>query len=107
MTMSFRNGEVWLVRYQFDDDPTQSKVRPVVIINGQAMVIYGYKMTSQRARSDREYIIKDLDAAGLQKKTVIRTSKFIQIEEAMMIRKIGQLSLADITAFRKLLPKKL
>ena len=103
MTTSFKDGEVWLVRYYYDDAPTESKVRPVVIINGQALAIYGYKMTSQAPRNDREYVIKDLDNAGLTKKTIIRTSKYIELHENVMIRKIGDLSAKDLASFSKLL----
>ena len=103
MITNFRDGEVWLVRYYYEDEPSQSKVRPVVLINGQAMMLYGYKMTSQSPRNSQEYSITDLDSAGLSKKTVIRTSKFMEIQENALIRKLGDLSTADLTAFSKLL----
>ena len=103
LPMKLRDGDVWLVKYQFEDDLTQFKIRPVVIIQGMAMCMVGYKMTSQPKRNNNEYVVKDLDKAGLPKKTVIRTSKFIPLSEKIMVRKLGELSTADLAGFKSLL----
>ena len=105
LLMKLNDGEVWLVKYRFEEDLTVFKIRPVVVINNQAVSIHGYKMTSQPMRSSKEYLIKDLHKAGLPKKTVIRTSKFIPLDAKILVRKLGELSMADLAGFKALLHK--
>ena len=89
--------EIWLATVYFDDNPTQAKNRPVIVIDVTALYIYvAIKVTgtAPRAGYPKEYAIKNWLYAGLKKPSTARCSK---------IHYIGILHPVDIMGIQKIL----
>lgn len=98
--------EIWLATVYFDDNPTQAKNRPVIVIDVTALYIYvAIKVTgtAPRAGYPKEYAIKNWLYAGLKKPSTARCSKIIQIPKSEMIHYIGILHPVDIMGIQKIL----
>lgn len=89
--------DLWLANVYFEDDPTQSKQRPVVIVSMNPTVCISLKITSHAKRNCMgEYEIKEWGFAGLNCPSVIRASKICRLKESDFYRKIGRLHPIDI-----------
>ena len=95
MMGKFEHGEIWLVRYKFEES-NEYKARPVVILGDKAYEFRAYKMTSQKPRDKYDYKIRDYYKSGLSKPTTIRISKYIKITEGILIKKLGRLNDIEI-----------
>lgn len=97
--------EIWLANVRFEDNPEESKLRPVLIIDKQNMFILSFKMTSHEPRQKYfgEYAIRFFKEAGLRKPTVIRLSKKLALLENEFKHKIGRLHPFDINEVNKIL----
>lgn len=97
--------EVWLAKVAFEDNPSEAKERPVLVIDKKEAYIISFKMTSQKPREKYfgEYPIQFFHEAGLIKPTVIRLSKKLALLEDEFIRKLGRLHPYDINEVIKIL----
>ena len=97
--------DIWLANVRFEDNPEESKLRPVLVIDKQNMFILSFKMTSHTPRQNfyGEYSIKYYKEAGLVKPTVIRLSKKLLLLENEFIHQIGRLHPYDINEVYKIL----
>lgn len=100
--------DIWLANVRFEDNPEESKLRPVLVIDKQNMFILSFKMTSNTPRQNfyGEYSIKYYKEAGLVKPTVIRLSKKLLLLENEFIHQIGRLHPYDINEVYKILNSK-
>lgn len=100
--------DIWLANVRFEDNPEESKLRPVLVIDKQNMFILSFKMTSHTPRQNfyGEYSIKYYKEAGLIKPTVIRLSKKLLLLENEFIHQIGRLHPYDINEVYKILNSK-
>ena len=100
--------DIWLANVRFEDNPEESKLRPVLVIDKQNMFILSFKMTSHTPRQNfyGEYSITSYQAAGLVKPTVIRLSKKLLLLENEFIHQIGRLHPYDINEVYKILNSK-
>lgn len=100
--------DIWLANVRFEDNPEESKLRPVLVIDKQNMFILSFKMTSHTPRQNfyGEYSIKYYKEAGLVKPTVIRLSKKLLLLENEFIHQIGRLHPYDINEVYKILNSK-
>lgn len=90
------NWTVWWARVSFEDDPTESKVRPVVIIDGRAFVCTALKVTSQK-RNDRFHVeLIQWRKAGLGKPSWVEIGKTVKLSEDSFGDMIGTLDNEDI-----------
>ena len=97
--------ELWWANVAFEDDPTKSKVRPVlVIVPGVAYIISLY-VTSKKARThvEGDYEIRYWRESGLAEPSTIRTLKKLKLESADFSSKIGRLHHTDVRAVMNLL----
>jgi hypothetical protein len=103
--MSINKWDIWLADVVFEDDLTEHKKRPVLVITPGQVYILTAKITSHKPRLnfDGEYDIKDLKSAGLDKQSTIRLSKTIKIKSRFFIRKLGVLSEKDKIEVEKIL----
>lgn len=91
--------EIWLAYVEFEDKPGVCKVRPVLVIqDNEKTLVTVLKMTSHPSRCDYdgEYEIMDYQGTGLEKKTVVRCSKIMLLDESSFKSRIGILQPRDI-----------
>lgn len=106
-TITFRRGDVVLVRFVFADEQG-SKRRPAVILSsehyhsGRAEAIVA-AVTSNIGRSlPGDHLLGDWDGAGLPKPSVA-TGIIRTIKRSMIERRLGALTKTDLTAIEKAL----
>ena len=94
--------EVWIAKFPFDDDPVQSKNRPIIIyaVDNTNFIVVGIKVTSHACRLSDSFDIDLLDwkAANLQRPSVARVSKLTDLSAHNCLKKIGVLSERDWNA---------
>ncbi len=97
--------EVWLAKVKFEDDPTEAKLRPVLVIDLQRVYFISLKVTTHEPRPCYygEYPLQKWQAAGLDKPSTVRVSKRLQLIERDFVKKIGRLHPNDILAIQKML----
>lgn len=97
--------EVWLAKVAFEDDPSQTKTRPVLVISETECYILSLKITSHDPRPNYqgEYQIQRLEESGLNRPSTIRTSKRLRLVQSDFVKKLGRLHFVDIIEVRKIL----
>ena len=77
-------GDVWKLEFAFEEDPSISKKRPVVVAvveesNGRAVVV---KVTGHGPRREfpGEIKLRDWEGAGLSKPSTVRCSKCLAVD---------------------------
>ncbi len=93
VSIVYQTWDVWLADVHFEEI-NQSKKRPVLILNDSTVVVYALKMTSHDVRTG-EYPLKRWKEAGLDRPTVVRIGKKLQLSSKDMIRKFGQIHPVD------------
>ena len=96
--------DVYWARYAFEDNPTNFKVRPVVILDPTSILILVIKVTSKPPRKNyNDYELVDWSAAGLKVKSTVRLDKQLKINSSDILNYIGHLSNKDILAIEQIL----
>lgn len=103
MIENAKRYDLWWARVAYEDKPSISKIRPVLIIDQQICAILALKVTSHDKRENfwGEYEIKRWRQAGLSKPSTIRMSKLLKLEKCDFTDKIGTLHIVDIVAVEK------
>ena len=99
--MKFQKWDILIADVPFEGMP-DSKVRPVLVLDGNGYVIVCLKMTSQKPRAG-EYVLKKWKEAGLRKETTVRVSKSLQLDPNRIYKRIGRLHPVDIIDLQQLL----
>ncbi len=87
---------VWWAVVRFEDDPNESKIRPVVVLDDKAAFCISLKVTSQK-KDDRYYVkLKQWEAAGLSEPSWVRVVGTLSLKDEDFISKIGMLDMDDI-----------
>lgn len=97
---TFRQGEVWIARVRFIQDPTKSKPRSVVIVGNELALdvdVIVNPITREAQRNDFDVEIKHWQTAGLRGPSIVRTSKPLTIIGTELHEKIGELHEEDLT----------
>lgn len=98
MTAPKEKWSVWRAVVYFEDDPTQFKERPVVILDDRVLLCVSLKVTSKE-KNDRFHVrLKQWRAAGLTKPSWVDISKVLEIKEQDFTDEIGKLDIEDIMA---------
>lgn len=96
--------DLWLADVYFEDDPTQCKQRPVVVVSVEPTVCISLKVTSHAKRNCKgEYEIIEWVSAGLDYPSVIRASKICLLKGSDFSKKIGHLHPVDIRNLKSIL----
>lgn len=97
--------EIWWAVVKFEDDPTQSKERPVLVISDRIAFIISLKITHHKPREDYdgEYRVIRWKEAGLTQPSTIRYSKKLKLYESDFVRPLGTLHPLDIRNLRIML----
>lgn len=100
-------GEIWYVKYPYQEDSTQTTKRPAIFIKNtaggiEALVI---KVTKQLKHLGKDkykvdFILKDWEAANLDKKSLARISNYAVIDKKDFIHKIGELTEEDLETLK-------
>jgi len=87
-------GEVWLADIPFTDR-SASKIRPVLVLwlDGQDVVVA--VVTSAPARTPTDVPLADWQAAGLRVASTVRLSRLDCLEQSLLFRRLGSVSVAD------------
>ena len=103
--MSPNKWEIWLAKVKFEDNPTQVKPRPVLVIDSKRCYIISIKITSHPPRTeyDGEYSIVKWSEAGLNKASTIRCSKRLKLFNSDFVHKLGWLHPIDIISIQKII----
>lgn len=91
--------DVYIADVPFEDLP-RSKVRPVIILEDEVVLIDCLKMTSHPPR-DGEYALQKWQEAGLHKPTTVRISKRLVLPPDAFRKRIGALQPVDIIEIQK------
>lgn len=94
-------GEVWAVDFPFEDDPTQSKIRPCVIIDVDKLEVLSIKVTTHEPRDEFDVPIFKWQTANLPEPSYARVSKSMILSQNVFKRKFGILEDNDFRNISK------
>ena len=103
-----KKGEIYIAKVRFSDDSTV-KIRPllVVFVEQSDDDVVGIFITSQSARTVFDVSISAWREAGLEKPSIVRTSKPGTYHQSRLLKKIGELDEKDLkkvlATFRELI----
>jgi mRNA-degrading endonuclease toxin of MazEF toxin-antitoxin module len=113
-TNSIQPQEVWLAEFPYEDDPSIKKLRPVIVLSqtDEGVTVAGLKedsflsvkVTSHNPRTKDSFdtIIVKWKEANLDKESVARISKTMNLPASQFKRKLGD---ADENDFENILTK--
>lgn len=111
-TSNIKPQEVWLAKFPFEDDLSVKKLRPVIVLtqtdNGLTVAgvieesYLSVKVTGHGVRDDYDSIIVKWKEANLNKESVARASKTMELPRSEFVKKLG---VADETDFHNILVK--
>lgn len=86
--------DVWFAEFPFADDPSQSKDRPVIVldVDDESCKVLSMKVTSSEPRSEFEIELFDWAKIPLNHKSTADASSVRFIAKSDFRRKIGRLS---------------
>lgn len=97
--------DVYWAEVPFEENPLQSKLRPVVIALDKAVFVLTLKVTSHEAREydPYDYVLQYWQQAGLSRESVVRIRKLSQLKPEAIKNRIGRLHRTDILEIQKLM----
>ncbi len=96
--------EIWWAYVVFEDDESQGKERPVLVLEDNTVYVLSLMITSHAGRDVYgEHEIVKWQSTGLSKPSTIRITRRLELSEDDLIRKIGDLQAIDIVLLSKLL----
>lgn len=93
-----KEGDVWFVEFPFEEDPTQTSNRPVIVLNVDELKVLSVKVTKHSERKDDPYDTPILywQEAKLKLKSTARVGKSYLLSKDAFIFKIGTLDTRDM-----------
>ena len=88
-------GEVWGVKFPFDDEPSKFKFRPCIIIDVDKLEVLSVKVTTHTPRDEFDIPILNWRRAKLRDPSYARISKSIQIPKSSFVVKYGDIHKDD------------
>lgn len=100
--------DVYWADMPFEENPSQTKERPVIIIKDALVYVLTLRVTSHAARQNDpyDYSLQFWQEAGLTKASVVRVSKLAQLQPGAIGQKIGRIHAADAIEIQKLMRKR-
>ena len=96
--------EIWWAYVSFEDDASQGKERPVLVLEDGVVYVIALMITSHEQRNVfGEYDVTKWQSAGLKTPSTIRLSRRLKLEESDLIRKMGDLHPLDIVTLQRYL----
>ncbi|MGI6605498.1 MAG: type II toxin-antitoxin system PemK/MazF family toxin [Peptococcia bacterium] len=95
-------GEVWIVDFPYEDDPTKSKIRPCIIIDIEdELLVLSIKVTTHESRDEYDVPIFKWREANLLNPSYARVSKVLLFNKESFIKKCGTLSEMDFENIKR------
>lgn len=93
-----KQWEVWHAKFPYEEDISIEKERPVIILNVDTLECLSVKVTSHKIRNTDQFDtpIKYWKEAGLNKPSIARVSKVMNLSKDKFINKKGILHKDDI-----------
>lgn len=89
-------GEVWFVRFPFEEDKTKHTVRPVIVLNSNDLKVLSVKVTKQGSRDEYDTPIIYWKHAKLRFESIARVSKTINLDKSDFVFRLGKLHDDDL-----------
>ena len=89
-----RAGELWLADIPFTNG-VASKLRPVLVLWEDAADVVVAAVTKAAPRSPTDVPLQDWQAEGLAVPSTVRLSRLDWLEQALLRRRLGAISVAD------------
>lgn len=92
-----RRWDIYWAEVLYEDNPSESKVRPVVIAKDSVVYVLALKVTSQNVREndDGDYRLIYWKEAGLSAPSVVRIRKISKLAPEAFGECIGRVQAAD------------
>lgn len=94
-------GEIWLAEIPFTDG-SASKIRPVLVLWLDSADVVVAAVTSVSPRSQTDVILADWQSAGLRVVSTARLSRLDCLEQILLRRKLGSLSVNDARKIKEI-----
>ena len=94
-------GEIWLADIPFTSGKA-SKIRPVLVLWIDAGDVVVAAITSATSRSPTDVVLADWKSAGLRVASTVRLSRLDCLEQILLRRKLGSLSLNDARQIKQI-----
>lgn len=92
-------GDVYICQFPFTSG-VGSKVRPALVLFDMQQDAVICRVTSVLRAGALDVTLNDWQAAGLLKPSVARLDRIVTAEKAIFLRRLGQLSAADLQSVR-------
>ncbi len=92
-------GDVYICEFPFTSG-VGSKVRPALVLFDLQQDAVICRITSVLRAGPLDVTLNDWQSAGLLKLSVARLDRIVTADKAVFLRKLGQLSAADLNAVR-------
>jgi len=99
---TFKRGEIYFAKVKYEDTP-DFKVRPVLVIGEEKLLVLALKMTTHEPRNYKDYELKYWKECGLPKKTIVRTDKRCFLKPNEILNKIGTINSEDMEEIEKII----
>lgn len=94
---NYHPWDIYWANVAFEDDPTTTKMRPVVILRDGGAFIMSYYATTQSPKPGYDcYPIRSWKESGLDEQTVIRLDKVLKLRPSDIRDYIGRISDQEI-----------
>ncbi|HMF29810.1 MAG TPA: type II toxin-antitoxin system PemK/MazF family toxin [Candidatus Lokiarchaeia archaeon] len=112
-TMSYKCGDVVLLPFPFTD-LTSTKKRPAVVIssdwfnlNRKDVIVIAITSQIPKALTVDELLFSpaEQNLAGLPKKSIVKVTKIVTVDQLLIIKKIGICSKQNVRKLKRLLNK--
>ena len=102
-----KRWDVYWADVPYEDDPAQSKRRPVVIAKDNTLYVLTLRVTSKGPRENDQYdvVLTQWQFANLAQPSVVRVRKIAQIGPERVFERIGRLHPADIMEIQNRMDK--
>jgi len=100
--MKCKKWEVWFANVKFEDTD-EIKKRPVLIIGNNSGLAISLKITTHEPRYNSDYPLKYWARAGLDKESVVMTSKILYLKDEDLVRYFGRISEHDMLQIQNIM----
>jgi len=98
---TIKPGEIYLVSFPFENDPTQQKIRPVAVLRTGKTKVVGIEITSHAPRDSFDVSIEKWEQSHLDKQSTARASKQHAFLKTELLYKVGDLDYKDLINIEK------
>lgn len=104
---NFHKGEVWFVEFPYEDNPSITGNRPVIVLDENTLGVLSVKITRHPVRKDDPYDTPILywAQAGLRFASTARVSKVMNLRPEDFMKLLGCLHPEDLNTIEELYVK--